>query len=81
MATEDTDTEAKQELSIDCIDFIDMAMKSVSYCYFQAKASDDKTFNGISSESWLSCINFLGKFKMNYDITKRPEEEKTDSNI
>ena len=64
MATEDTDTETKQELSTDCIDFIDMAMKSVSYCYFQAKASDDKTFNGISSESWLNCVNFLGRFKM-----------------
>ena len=81
MANENTSEETKQELSTDCIDFIDMAMKSVSYCYFQAKASDDKTFNGISSESWLSCINFLGKFKMNYDITTRPQEEKRDSNI
>ena len=81
MENENTSEETKQELSTDCIDFIDMAMKSVSYCYFQAKASDDKTFNGISSESWLSCINFLGKFKMNHGTTTRPTEEKSDSNI
>ncbi len=80
MATEITGTEEEEEAS-DSLNYIDMAMKSVSYCYFQAKASDDKTFNGISSESWLSCINFLGKFKMNHGITERPTEEKRDSNI
>ena len=64
MENENTSEETKQELSTDHIDFIDMAMKAVSYCYFQAKASDDKTFNGISSESWLNCVNFLGRFKM-----------------
>ena len=63
MATENTGTEEGEETS-DGLNYIDMAMKSVSYCYFQAKASDDKTFNGISSESWLKCINFLGRFKM-----------------
>lgn len=79
MATENTGTEEGEE--IDGLNHIDMAMKSVSYCYFQAKASDDRTFNGISSESWLSCINFLGKFKMNHELTTRPTEEKRDSNI
>jgi hypothetical protein len=80
MATEITRTEEGEEAS-DGLNHIDMAMKSVSYCYFQAKASGDGTFNGISSESWLSCINFLGQCKMNHDITSRPTEEKRDSNI
>ena len=72
MATEITGTKEGEEAS-DSLNYIDMAMKSVSYCYFQAKASDDKTFNGISSESWLSCINFLGKFKMNHEELEKDE--------
>jgi hypothetical protein len=80
MATEITRTEEGEEAS-DGLNHIDMAMKSVSYCYFQAKASDDKTYNGISSEAWLKCINYLGILKLEKDVTTRPTEEKRDSNI
>ena len=65
MATENTRKEEGEE--IDGLNYIDMAMKSVSNAYFEAKASDDKTFNGISCESWLSCVNYLGKLKMKKD--------------
>lgn len=67
MANENTTEETSKELSTNGIDYIDMAMKSVSNAYFEAKASDDKTFNGISCESWLSCVNYLGKLKMKKD--------------
>jgi hypothetical protein len=76
-----TETESKTNESDYHLDQIDMAMKSVSYCYFQAKASDDKTHNGISSEAWLKCINYLGILKLEKDATTRPTEKKRDSDI
>ena len=60
-----------------------MAMKGTSHCYNQAKISQDKTFIGISSESWLSCINYLGKqiIKKNDIITTKLTREKEHTDL
>jgi len=80
MATE-TNTESKTDENDYCLNQIDIAMKAVSVLYFKAKNSDDNTSNGISSESWLKNLNYLGNLIIKQNATTRPTEEETDSNI
>jgi len=82
MATENTSTEVKQKNESDyCLNQIDMAMKAVSILYFKAKNSDDNISNGISSESWLENLNYLGNLIRQKNATSRSSGEKEHSDI
>ncbi len=82
MATENTGTEKTQTNESDyCLNQIDMAMKAVSILYFKAKSSDDNTSNGISSESWLENLNYLGNLIRQQNATPRSSGEQKHSDI